>query len=266
MTEARRRFVRGPGWGTDHLSSDAVVAFVDGELAAGAHERAAAHVRECLECTAEVRVQRQVRTRLRGADVPTVPSSLLAALQSIPQDAELPPSPPGLAMTADGTLVSVLRPERMPDVVRPAVPVRPVTSVRRPFGPTLPDAPAGLPDGLPDRSDEHPQAGRVRRLRVGAVGAVSGLALGALALGAVPSAGVAPTGVPAPRGILGGTLLGGAGGAVPAARLQGNHGTTTRAASTPSASATPTAAPVVPAELRQDERAAVPAFPPAGLR
>lgn len=262
MTEARRRFVRGPGWGTDHLSSDAVVAFVDGELAAGAHERATAHVRECLECTAEVRVQRQVRTRLRGADVPTVPSSLLAALQSIPQDAELPPSPPGLAMTADGTLVSVLRPERMPDVVRPAV------SVRRPFGPTLPDAPAGLPDGLPGRSG-HPQAGRVRRLRVGAVGAVSGLALGALALGAVPSAGVAPTGVPAPRGILGGTLLGGAvgaGGAVPAARLQGNHGTTSRAASTPSASATPTAAPVVPAELRRDERADVPEFPPAGLR
>ncbi|MCU1627084.1 MAG: hypothetical protein JWP64_2033 [Pseudonocardia sp.] len=261
MTEARRRFVRGPGWGTDHLSSDAVVAFVDGELAAGAHERATAHVRECLECTAEVRVQRQVRTRLRGADDPTVPSSLLAALQSIPHDAELPPSPPGLAMTADGTLVSVLRPERMPDVVRPAV------SVRRPFGPTLPDAPAGLPDGLPDRSDEHPQAGRVRRLRVGAVGAVSGLALGALALGAVPSAGVVHTGVPAPRGVLGGAVLGGAGGVVPAARLQGTQGATSRAVSTPSASATPTAAPILPAELRQDERAAVPAsFPPAGLR
>ncbi|MEK6438078.1 hypothetical protein [Pseudonocardia sp. T1-2H] len=263
MTEARRRFVRGPGWGTDHLSSDAVVAFVDGELAAGAHERAAAHVRECLECTAEVRVQRQVRTRLRGADVPTVPSSLLAALQSIPQDAELPPSPPGLAMTADGTLVSVLRPERMPDVVRPAVSVQPDTSVRRPFRPALADAPAGLPDGFPDRSDEHPQAGRVRRLRVGAVGAVSGLALGALALGAVPSAGVPHTGVPAPRGVLGGPVLGGAGGVVPAARLQD---TTSRVVSTPSASATPAAAPIVPAELRQDERTAVPAFPPAGLR
>ncbi|MCW0216175.1 MAG: hypothetical protein OJJ54_22725 [Pseudonocardia sp.] len=255
MTEARRRFVRGPGWGTDHLSSDAVVAFVDGELAAGAHERATAHVRGCLECTAEVRAQRQIRTRLRGADAPGVPSSLLAALQSIPQDAELPPPPPGLAMTADGTLVSVLRPEMMPDVVRPA------TSVRPPFGRTLSDAPAGLPDGLAVEGDEPVRQGRSRRLRAGAVGAVSGLALGALALGTVPSAGVAHTGIPTSRGVLGGSVLGSTGAVVPAARLQ-SIPASGRATTTPAPTAN-SSAPVLPAEILQDTN---PAFPPAGLR
>jgi len=186
-----RRFGRGaPNWGIDHLSQDAVVAFADDELSAGAHQRAAGHLADCGECAAEVIEQRQVRSALRGADEPRVPASLLSVLRSIPQDADLPGPPPGLAVTADGQLVSVLRPDRMrTDTPSPVV--------------------YGAPAGLAGTTAHVPAQSRGRRLRVGAT-AVSGLALGALAFGALPSAGVAPA-APAQldRGVLGGSLLGG---------------------------------------------------------
>ena len=73
-----RRF-SAPDWGQDHLSLDAVVAFVDDELSAGAHLRAEAHLDCCRECRAEVVAQRQARTALRAADGPCLPSSLLRA-------------------------------------------------------------------------------------------------------------------------------------------------------------------------------------------
>ncbi|MFC5949105.1 zf-HC2 domain-containing protein, partial [Pseudonocardia lutea] len=151
MADARRRFGRSaPHWGVDHLSQDAVVAFVDDELSAAAHERAAAHVASCAECAAEVVAQRQVRSALRAADEPHVPASLLSVLRAIPQEAELPPPPAGLAMTADGQMVSVLRPERMPDGQAPSgaastAPATPARSVRR--TPDLTGRPAG-PAGL----------------------------------------------------------------------------------------------------------------------
>lgn len=212
MADARRRFGRSaPNWGVDHLSQDAVVAFVDDELSLAAHERAAAHVASCGECAAEVVAQRQVRSALRTADEPHVPSSLLSMLRNIPQEAELPPPPPGLAMTADGQMVSVLRPERMPDAHPGSSTTPPASSVRR-----TPDltgrlaGPAGLGGG-------HLPPTRGRRLRVGAA-AASGLALGALAFGVLPSS--AP-GAPAQpeRGVLGGSVLGGPAGSDGAARL-----------------------------------------------
>jgi anti-sigma factor RsiW len=212
MADARRRFGRSaPHWGVDHLSQDAVVAFVDDELSAAAHERAAAHVASCGECAAEVVAQRQVRSALRAADEPHVPSSLLTMLRAIPQEAELPPVPPGLAMTSDGRMVSVLRPERMPDAHAPPT-APPPASVRR-----TPDltgrlaGPAGLADG-------HLPASRGRRLRVGAA-AASGLALGALAFGVLPSSTVAPGAAQSERGVLGGSVLGGTGVSDGAARL-----------------------------------------------
>ncbi|MCE0766165.1 hypothetical protein LWC35_25150 [Pseudonocardia kujensis] len=214
MADARRRFGRSaPHWGVDHLSQDAVVAFVDDELSAAAHGRAAAHVASCGECAAEVVAQRQVRSVLRSADEPHVPSSLLSMLRNIPQEAELPPPPPGLAMTSDGRLVSVLRPEGMPDARAHPSTAPPAASVRR-----TPDltgrlaGPAGLEGG-------HLPASRGRRLRVGAA-AASGLAFGALAFGVLPSSAVAP-GAPAQpeHGVLGGTVLGGTPGSDGAARL-----------------------------------------------
>ncbi|HYZ09450.1 MAG TPA: zf-HC2 domain-containing protein [Pseudonocardiaceae bacterium] len=90
-----------------HLTVDAVVAFVDGELGVSARERAAAHLTSCPSCFAEVAAQRQARSAVRSAAEPAVPSSLLAMLRSIPQTAEYAGAPDGLAVTSDGTLVSV---------------------------------------------------------------------------------------------------------------------------------------------------------------
>lgn len=88
-----------------HLSLDAVVAFVDGELTAGPAERAGAHVDHCLTCAGEVAAQRQARRRLRAADTPGVPSSLMSTLRAIPLDAELDAAPPGLAVDEEGRFV-----------------------------------------------------------------------------------------------------------------------------------------------------------------
>jgi hypothetical protein len=171
-----RRF-SAPDWGQDHLSLDAVVAFVDDELSAGAHLRAEAHLDCCRECRAEVVAQRQARTALRAADGPCLPSSLLRALRSIPVEAELPPPPPGLGITADGQFV-LLR--------------------------DVPQAPAhDLAPG--PRSHAAPR----RFSRRARVTALSGLALGALAVGALAApAPPVPVGqVPVDPGVLGGAVL-----------------------------------------------------------
>lgn len=108
MTDLRgrafSRLVAGLNAG-QHLAVDAVVAFVDGELEPGAHDRAVAHIGECPGCAAEVTAQRQARAAVRTAAEPAMPAGLLAALRSIPDTAELPTTPDGLAVTRDGTVV-----------------------------------------------------------------------------------------------------------------------------------------------------------------
>lgn len=187
MSGSRRRFsVTVPDWGQDHLSSDAVVAYVDNELADGPQQRATRHLAECRECAAQVVAQGQARAALRSAACPSLPSSLLSSLRSIPQDADLPGPPPGLAMTADGQLVSVLRPERLPES----------------------EPPAGLPSGslLPTHGT---RPAVQRRIRLGAGAAVSGLALGALAFGVpgLEAAGPSATAA-ADRSVLGSSSAG----------------------------------------------------------
>ena len=117
MTDLRGRtfsdLVAGLNAG-QHLAVDAVVAFVDGELAAGPHDRAAEHLTSCRTCAAEVAAQRQARSVVRSAGFPSVPASLLAALRDIPLTTDLPPGPEGLAMTEDGTLVAVADHARAP--------------------------------------------------------------------------------------------------------------------------------------------------------
>ncbi|WP_433801902.1 zf-HC2 domain-containing protein [Actinomycetospora sp. CA-084318] len=88
-----------------HLTLDAMVAFVDGELGEAAAGRAAAHVDHCLTCAGEVAAQRQARRRLRAADCPGAPSSLLTSLRNIPDHAELPEVPAGLGVDAEGRFV-----------------------------------------------------------------------------------------------------------------------------------------------------------------
>jgi anti-sigma factor RsiW len=184
MGGARRFSVSTPDWGQAHLSLDAIVAYVDDELSAGAHSRAEEHLAGCPECAAEVVAQRQARSALRTADVPRLPSSLLRTLQAIPVDAELPPPPPGLSVTPDGQFV------------------------------LLRDVPSD-DGGDAGRSSRHGTPRLSRRARIGAL---SGLAIGALAVGAlvapgasVPSPGEGargsvPQSVPA-RAVLGGPVL-----------------------------------------------------------
>jgi anti-sigma factor RsiW len=77
---------------TEHLSTEAVAAFVDGELRMTAHLRAAHHLSLCPECATEVDAQRQARTALRDSCPIAIPSALLGMLSQIPQHA--PPEPP----------------------------------------------------------------------------------------------------------------------------------------------------------------------------
>ncbi len=85
-----------------HLAVDAVVAFVDGELAPAAHDRAAAHLVRCQYCATEIAAQRQARSMVRSAECPSPPPGLLAALREIPQTTDLPDPPAGVPMTAEG--------------------------------------------------------------------------------------------------------------------------------------------------------------------
>ncbi|MDQ3827645.1 MAG: zf-HC2 domain-containing protein [Actinomycetota bacterium] len=96
-----------------HLAVDALVAFVDGELAPAARDRAAAHLTGCQSCAAEIAAQRQARSVVRSADCPSVPADLLAALRDIPRTVDLPEPPAGLAVTSDGVVVEMPDPKRM---------------------------------------------------------------------------------------------------------------------------------------------------------
>ncbi|RKT52648.1 anti-sigma factor family protein [Saccharothrix australiensis] len=146
------------GWGLpeQHLLPDAVVAFVDGELSASAHGRASAHLARCPFCAAEAYSQRQARSAVRAAETPSAPAGLLARLGAIPQEVDLPSAPDGLAVSEDGQLVTVQRPDRA------TFGSGPVLGQSRPFG-------TGSRFGG-------------RRARQGAGVVVSGLMLGALAL------------------------------------------------------------------------------------
>jgi anti-sigma factor RsiW len=168
--DGRRFSVTLPDWGQDHLSPEAVVAYVDDELADGPYSRATRHIDTCSECAVQVVAQAQARAALRSAEGPTMSPSFLNSLRSIPQDADLPEAPAGLAITDEGEFVAFLRSE-------PAAPARPATS---------------------------------RRMRFGAGAAMSGLALGAIALGGSAVAGDAPDPTTAaPRGVFDGSVLGG---------------------------------------------------------
>jgi anti-sigma factor RsiW len=84
----------------DHLSVDAVVAYVDGELSLVPFQRAAAHLQRCPMCAAEVSDQMFARDSLRSAATPRMPSSLLASLQSIPVALPAAAGAPGIRIDA----------------------------------------------------------------------------------------------------------------------------------------------------------------------
>jgi hypothetical protein len=192
-----------------HLATDAIVAFVDGELSLCAHERAARHLANCHMCTAEVAAQRQASTAVRDAGAPAVPLALLAALHDIPQSATLPPGPEELAVTDDGQLVVVQRPPsgRLGST--------PPLGSSQPLGSGSRLGSAGLGSAADDHTadghttDGHPTASRrlSGRFAQGAGVVVSGLVLGVLVLAAPtePSGASIVPGSPSPDGI-GGSL------------------------------------------------------------
>jgi hypothetical protein len=88
---------------TEHLSIEAVAAYVDGELRMTAHLRAAHHLSLCHECANEVEAQRQARAALRDSGSIVIPSSLLGMLSQIPDHApQEPPNQVDQSQFADG--------------------------------------------------------------------------------------------------------------------------------------------------------------------
>ncbi|MFR9729888.1 zf-HC2 domain-containing protein [Saccharopolyspora sp. MS10] len=169
---------RGWGLSEQHLALDALVAFVDGELSANAHDRAAAHLARCSSCAADAAAQRQARTAVRSAAVPSISAGLLQALQSIPSSAELPAQPDGLALTEDGQLVAINPGAR---------------SGRFGSGATIGSStPLGGGRQLGDASGP-PETRPARGRRTGAGVVFSGLMLGALALVSIPDEHLPPT-------------------------------------------------------------------------
>jgi len=185
-----------------HLATDAIVAFVDGELSLGAHERAARHLANCRMCTAEVAAQRQASTAVRDAGAPAVPQTLLAALHDIPQSATLPPGPDELAVTDDGQLVVAQRPSNG------RLGSTPPLGSTEPLGSGRQLGSAGLGSIA---TDDHTTANSRRpagRFAQGAGVVVSGLVLGVLVLATPtepPGASIVP-GSPSPDGVGGGSL------------------------------------------------------------
>jgi hypothetical protein len=89
---------------TEHLSTEAVAAFVDGELRMTAHLRAAHHLSLCQQCATEVEAQRQARSALRDSCPIAVPSSLLGMLSQIPHHTpQQSPEQPDQRQLADDT-------------------------------------------------------------------------------------------------------------------------------------------------------------------
>jgi hypothetical protein len=74
---------------TEHLALEAIAAYSDGRLGLRAHLRAAHHLSECPECSAEVAAQEQARERLRDSGEIAIPRHLLGMLGRIPEE---PPS------------------------------------------------------------------------------------------------------------------------------------------------------------------------------
>jgi len=76
---------------TEHLSTEAIAAFVDGELRMTAHLRAAHHLSLCPQCVAEIDAQRQARAALRDSRPIRIPTTLLGTLAQIPNQNDEPP-------------------------------------------------------------------------------------------------------------------------------------------------------------------------------
>lgn len=174
-----------------HPATDALVAFVDGELSASAHARAAAHVARCHQCTTDVAAQLEAKAALIDAAVPGVPLDLLSRLRALPFTADLPESdlygpgpttlssgnggPPGQATFFRPSDGFFLRSVTTPDNRGPGA-----TAPRRPR-----DA---RPRTRATQAIPRTPSWRLRRFRRGLVGVMAGFAVGVLATAVAPVA------------------------------------------------------------------------------
>ncbi|MEU0543755.1 hypothetical protein [Nocardia sp. NPDC005978] len=74
---------------TEHLATEAIAAYVDGELRMNAYLRAAHHLSVCRECAVEVESQQQARNALQQSTQISAPLRLHDTLSRIPLS-ELP--------------------------------------------------------------------------------------------------------------------------------------------------------------------------------
>lgn len=89
---------------TEHLSTEAIAAYADGELPMKAHMRAGSHLSMCPQCSAEVEAQTQARVALRDSGPVVAPSTLMGLLAQIPQSTpDEPTGLPGAEQSDDGT-------------------------------------------------------------------------------------------------------------------------------------------------------------------
>ncbi|MCK0518240.1 hypothetical protein MVA47_13965 [Williamsia sp. DF01-3] len=78
-TQGGRKFLS-----TEHLATEAVAAYVDGELRMNAYMRASQHLEMCAQCRAEVDAQSAARSALRRSGEIPMPARLLGELNQIP--------------------------------------------------------------------------------------------------------------------------------------------------------------------------------------
>lgn len=71
---------------TDHLGSEAIAAFVDGELSPIAARRAQRHMLACRECREAVAQQRQAARRLRDSGELRIPAELRDRLATLSEE------------------------------------------------------------------------------------------------------------------------------------------------------------------------------------
>jgi hypothetical protein len=90
---------------TEHLSTEAIAAFADGELRMTAHLRAAHHLSLCPQCAGEVEAQQQARAALRDSRPIRIPSALLGVLSDIPHHSSVTADADAIANElADGVI------------------------------------------------------------------------------------------------------------------------------------------------------------------
>ena len=83
-----------------HLAQEAIAALVDGELPAGAADRAARHLAGCLQCRLAVEAQREAKEALHECQDVVVPGDLMSRLCAIPFTTDVPGSGSSGTMTA----------------------------------------------------------------------------------------------------------------------------------------------------------------------